>query len=71
MENTFYVTRRFPCGHSAVYEHPAIVLRKMTRAGLVPRDQEFAHITVHLGTSDGCSTCPRRILQQQQYRQQT
>ncbi|KAK8079168.1 hypothetical protein PG994_002975 [Apiospora phragmitis] len=58
MESTFYVTRRFPCGHSAVYEHPAIILRKMTRAGLVPRDQEFAQITVHLGTSDGCITCP-------------
>lgn len=57
MENTFYVTRRFPCGHSVVYEHPAIVLRKMTRAGLVPRDQEFAQVTVHLGTSDDCSTC--------------
>ncbi|KAK8112630.1 hypothetical protein PG984_013156 [Apiospora sp. TS-2023a] len=57
MENTFYVTRRFPCGHSVVYEHPAIVLRKMTRAGLVPRDQEFAQVTVHLSTSDDCSTC--------------
>lgn len=57
MENTFYVTRRFPCGHSIVYEHPAIVLRKMTRAGLVPRDQEFAQVTVHLGTSDDCGTC--------------
>ncbi|KAK7964297.1 hypothetical protein PG988_011271 [Apiospora saccharicola] len=55
--NTFYVTRRFPCGHSVVYEHPAIVLRKMTRAGLVPRDQEFAQVTVHLSTSDDCSTC--------------
>ncbi|KAK7999135.1 hypothetical protein PG991_014810 [Apiospora marii] len=57
MENTFYVTRRFPCGHSVVYEHPAIVLRKMTRAGLVPRDQEFAQVTVHLSTSDDCGTC--------------
>ncbi|KAK6836771.1 hypothetical protein PG987_007266 [Apiospora arundinis] len=55
---TFYITHRFPCGHSAIYEHPAIVLRKMTRAGLVPRDQEFSQITVHLGTSDRCNMCP-------------
>ncbi|KAK7993414.1 hypothetical protein PG989_006795 [Apiospora arundinis] len=54
-QSTFYITHRFPCGHSAIYEHPAIVLRKMTRAGLVPRDQEFSQITVHLGTSDRCN----------------
>lgn len=60
MESTFYITHRFPCGHSVIYEHPVVVLRKMTRAGLVPRDQEFSQITVHLSTSDSCTRCPTK-----------